>query len=727
MSTPPKTDNPEKKFQKKVKIPTVLQMEAVECGAASLAMILAYYGSWIPLEQLRLDCGVSRDGSKAANLLKAARKYHLDTKAYRKEPEELKYMKPPFIVHWNFNHFLVVEGFKKNKVYLNDPVNGRRVISEEEFDEGFTGIVLTFEPTSDFEKKGEDRSFLKLASNRLQYHKSGMLFIILAGLALIIPGLLVPVFSQIFVDEVLLGSMDHWLFPLLFGMGLTALLRGSLTWIQQYYLMRMENKMALAESSKFMWHLLRLPMYFFQQRYAGDLASRVELNDKIANLLTGKLAVNVINSMTVVFYLGLMIFYNVYLAGIVVVLTLLNVLFLRIVSEKRTTLSQKMGQDQGNFMGVTMSGLSLIESIKASGTESDFFSKWSGHQAKVINATQTLGIFGQLVSSVPMLINTLTNIIVLLIGGWFILNGQITIGALVAFQTLAKSFFNPVNEIVQMMGEIQDAKGYMSRIDDVLAHEEEEHLPENSVESSGRSKLTGSVELEEVSFGYSILESPFISQFSLQIQPGERIALVGMSGSGKSTLSKLMTGLHRPWAGRIRFDGQPRSEISAYVMALSMSIVDQDIHMFEGTIKDNITLWDDTISEAAVVQAAKDACIHEDIMDKREGYEHWMEEDGRNFSGGQKQRLEIARALVENPSILIFDEATSALDPQTEFRVMENIRGRGCTCVIVAHRLSTIRDCDQIIVLESGSIIQQGKHEQLKAEEGPYMDLVASQ
>ncbi len=716
---------------KRVKVPTVLQMDGMECGAASLTMILRYYGKYVLLEEVRTECGVCRDGSKASNILKAARKYGLEAKGYRKETEKLYEMQLPLIIHWNFNHFMVLEGFGKDKAFFNDPASGRRSVTLDEFNQLFTGVTLSFTPTPEFKKGGKKGSLAAALIKRLTGLKAAMLYVVLIGLALVIPGLILPVFSRVFVDDVLLRGKASWALPLLLGMGITAVVRGVLTALQKYYLLRIETKIALTSSSKFLWHVLRLPAQFFSQRSTGDIASRMQSNDKVAIFLSGKLTTAALNLMMIIFYFLLMLRYNIILAFVGLVIALVNILYLKMVSVQRKDRNNKLLKDRGLLMSTGMNGLQIIETLKATGSESDFFAKWSGYQAKVLNSEQELGVSTQYLAALPTLLTGINNTIVLAVGSYFIMRGQMTIGMLVAFQSLMTSFMTPVNEMVGLGAELQEIEGEMNRLEDVLQYPIEDGEGEGSTENSKLSasdrevyKLEGFVELKEITFGYSPLEPPLIDNFSLQLRPGSRVALVGGSGSGKSTVAKILAGIYRPWSGQVLLDGLPRSEWPRAVITGSLSMVDQDIRMFQGSIRENITLWDETITESELICAAKDACIHEDITSRAGGYDQPVEEDGKNFSGGQRQRLEIARALVQNPSIMILDEATSALDPLTEKIVDENIRRRGCTCVIVAHRLSTIRDCDEIIILDKGKIVERGTHEELYAKNGIYTGLI---
>lgn len=708
----------------RVKVPGVLQMEAVECGAASLTMILGYYEKFIPLEQVRAACGVSRDGLKASNILKAARQYGLEAKGFQKEPESIKTMEMPVIVHWEFSHFLVVEGYEKGSFYLFDPASGRRVVSEEEFSESFTGITLEFSPGENFIKEGKKSGAVEAILNRVKGSEKALLYIVLVGIALVLPGLAIPVFSQIFVDDILLGSKETWLGPLLLGMALTAALRGILTWMQQHYLLKLERKISITTSAKFLWHLLHLPDEFFSQRSAGEITSRMQSNDRVARLLSGQVANTILSLLMIVFYFILMFIYSPMLSFVGLGIAMLNIGYLKYVSEKRTDQNNLLLKDRGSMIGVGMSGLQIIETLKATGSESDFFAKWSGYQAKALNAEQKMGVTNSLLSSIPVFLNGINNAIVLSLGGYLILNDQMTIGMLVAFQTLMVSFLTPVNQLMGMGSSLQEMTGEMKRLDDVLNYPfSYEDKNESSLDVNENMKLQGYLELKDVSFGYSKLEAPLIENFSLKLSPGKRVALVGGSGSGKSTIAKLIAGIERPWTGEVLFDEKPRDEWPRTTITNTFAMVNQEISMIHGTIKDNITLWDSTISEFNLIQAAKDACIHEDITAKSGGYEHIVEEGGKNLSGGQRQRMEIARALVQNPGIIILDEATSALDPLTEKKVDENIKRRGCTTLIIAHRLSTIRDCDEIIVMSKGKILERGTHEELWQLGGEYARL----
>ena len=754
------------KFKRKLnraRTPTILQMEAVECGAAALGIILGYWGYIVPLTELRRECGVSRDGSKASNVLKAAKLYNLNAKGFKKPIDDLKTLPPPYIVFWNFNHFLVVEGFTKKRVYLNDPADGPRTVDLEEFDRAYTGIVLMMEPGPDFKKGGKKPGIIPALSARLQNSGWAITFCLVAGLLLTIPRLAVPAFSQIFIDEILVENRTEWLRPLLLVMLFAAVSRGLLAKLRFVYLRRLSVKLSVSMSGQFLWHTLRLPVGFYAQRFTGEISSRTQLNDKVAEVLSGKLATTAIDMVMMVFYAAIMLMYDPVLTAVTVFFALLNLFALQSLSRSRVDANTRLASEAGKVSGVAIGGIQAIETIKASGLESDLFAKFSGYYAKMLNAQQELALPSQILSILPGFLTGLASTSILVIGGLRVMNGSLTMGMLMAYQSLTEEFLTPVNNLVGFGGNLQELEADLNRLDDVLQnptdpevqrgrgfhrHSLEEaglEIPANSRSSivetrasvpvphssnsitSDSFQLKGYVELRNISFGYSRLDSPLIENLTVAIKPGQRIALVGGSGSGKSTVAKLITGLYQTWEGEILFDGIPRQQIQRSILANSVAMVEQEIFLFAGTVRENLTLWDSTVPEYDLVRATTDAAIHDLILNMPGGYDTQLSEGGTNMSGGQRQRLEIARALVRNPAVLVLDEATSALDAETELIIDRNLRRRGCSCIVVAHRLSTIRDCDEILVLERGKVVERGTHEDLRDRAGAYVRLISSE
>ena len=718
-------DSHRRSRSRRVRTPTILQMEAVECGAAALAIVLAHRGRWVSLEELRVACGVSRDGSRASNVLKAARRYGLEAKGFQMETSALLDLPAPFIVFWNFHHFLVVEGFRGDYVLLNDPGTGPRKVKREEFDNSFTGVVLTFATGPDFEPGGRRTRAFDGLGRRLGGGAGALTLVLLASLLLVVPGLMAPAFNRIFIDRVLTAGFVSWIGPLFALMALTALGAMALTALQQHYLLRLETRMALRSASAFVRHVLRLPVEFFAQRSAADVSSRIQANDTVAQLLSRDLATAAVSAIVVVFYAVFMFSYDVWLTSLSIGLVAANIILLRWVARSRVDATRRLRQDRGRLVGTTYNGLQLIETLKATGTENDFFGRWAGFQTKVANGQQRLGISTQALTVVPPLLVGINTALILWIGSDRVVSGTITIGVLVAFQGLLASFTRPVQQLTDLGQKVQDVTADLTRLADVEQYRVASAFTRIPEVTTG--ELAGHGELRGVTFGYSPLAPPLIDGFELVVPPGRRVALVGGSGSGKSTLAKVVSGLYEPWSGEVLLDGRSRSAYSRHVLGASLAVVDQDIFLFEGTVRDNLTLWDDTIPEVVLIEALRDAMIYDDVMRRPGGLDSVISEGGRNLSGGQRQRLEIARALAAEPRIVVLDEATSALDTETERRIDDNLRRRGCTCIIIAHRLSTIRDADEIVVLERGKVVQRGRHDDLKLVPGVYQSLIGAE
>lgn len=713
----------------KVKVPVVMQMEALECGAASLTMILAYYGKWIPLEQVRADCGVSRDGSNAKNILKAARSYGLAAKGYRYEPEGLRENgKFPCIIHWNFNHFVVLDGFKGSKAYLNDPAKGSYSVPMEIFDKSFTGICLMFEPAESFEPGGTPKSILTFAKKRLKEAKTAMMFVALTTLITALFGIITPAFSRIFMDRLLTGENPEWFLPFIFALGGISVIQLIVEWIKAVYSLKINGQLSAVGSTAYMWKVLRMPMEFFSQRMAGDIQQRQRMNASVAQSLAETFAPLALNTVMLVFYFVVMLRYSLILTLVGVASIVINFVVSRIISNKRMNITRVQLRDAGKLAGATVTGIEMVETIKASGAEIGFFEKWAGYQASVNTQQVRFERLNQYLGMIPELVASLANIAVLILGVYFTINGKFTVGMIMAFQGFLGSFTAPAQTLISAGQTLQEMRTQMERVEDVMEYPTDVNCSRDGIlEAAEYSKLSGSVELKNVTFGYSRLAKPLIRDFNLTLKTGSRVAFVGTSGCGKSTLSKLISGLYQPWEGEILFDGKPIEKIDRSVFTGSLAVVDQDIILFEDTIANNIKMWDGSIEDFEIIMAARDAQLHEDIMQRDGGYSYKITEGGKDFSGGQRQRMEIARVLAQDPTIIILDEATSALDAKTEFEVVKSIKDRGITCIVVAHRLSTIRDCDEIIVLDNGEVVERGTHDELYARGGIYTQLVTNE
>ena len=710
----------------RVKTPTILQMEATECGAASLGMVLAYYGKWLPLEKLRLECGVTRDGVNAKNILRAARRLGCVAKGFAGKPEVLRGKEFPLILFWEFNHFVVMEGVENDTVYLNDPALGRRKVSWADFLTSYTGIYLNIRPGEDFVQEGHPYNVAKAIAEKLAEDKWALLFILILGLCMVIPGLAVPVMNQIFIDDVFSMKHPEWTTKLLLAMAAAAILSGVMNAMRAIVLTYWQKKLTLADSSSFFWHVLRLPVTFFQQRYAADVASRIQFNEANAEVLSGQAATALLDMFIALFYLGLLVQYSVPLTLVGVSFSFVNLAVILYMRRNMTDLTMRIQQEKGKEYGVLMNGLMMIDSVKACGSEADLFGKWAGYAAKALVANQEMQIWSLKVRLLPTLLAGISGALVMTVGGFSIMEGLMTAGVYTAVNSLIAKFQEPMQKILALSDVIRTTEMQMQRLDDVKRYpiDSLNYPDETQTITFTGTRLSGELTMRDVNFGYSPLDPPLLENFNLSLAPGRWAAVVGASGSGKSTLAKLASGLYEEWSGDVLFDGVKRREIPRPVLVSSIATVDQDVFQISGTVRENLSLFDKSVPKEDIVLAAQDACIHDDILRLAGGYGAEVAEGGLNFSGGQRQRLEIARALAGNPSILILDEATSAIDPMTEQKVLANIRRRGCTCLIVAHRLSTIRDADEIIVLEKGKVAERGTHREMMMHDGPYRRLI---
>jgi len=714
--------------QGRAKVPVVMQMEALECGAASLAMVMAYYGKWVPLEQVRLDCGVSRDGSNAKNVLVAARSYGFEAQGFRCEVDALRdSIALPCIIHWNFNHFVVLDGFSGNYAWINDPARGEVKVPLEEFDRAFTGVCLQITPGPDFQPSGKKKSTLAFARKRLKGAGAAVAFVLLSTVIGYLFGMINPGFSRFFMDRLLTGENRELLMPFMLLMTVMGLAQVVTAWIQAVYALKINGKMAVVGSSEFMWKILRMPMEFFSQRMAGDILQRQGTNASIAATMVNTLTPLLLNTIMMIFYLVVMLRYSVLLTMVGLVTIILNLLVSRLISAKRVNITRVQMRDAGKLASATVSGIQMVETIKASGAENGYFQKWAGYQASVNAQNVRFARLNQFLGIIPTTLSAIAESLVLILGVMLSMQGRFTLGSIMLFQGFLNSFMSPAMTLISAGQTLQEMRTEMERVEDVMQYPTDDHFSDLSLdEEADYSKLSGEVELKDISFGYSRLGKPLIQNFSMHVKPGSRVAFVGPSGCGKSTLSKLISGLYQPWNGEILFDGKPISQIDRSVFTGSVAVVDQDIVLFEDTIAENIKMWDNTIEDFEMILAARDAQIYDDIMAREGGFYGKLTEGGKDLSGGQRQRLEIARVLAQDPSIIIMDEATSALDAKTEYELVKAVKDRGITCIVIAYRLSTIRDCDEIIVLNHGLVVERGTHDELMALNGAYTELIAS-
>lgn len=708
------------------KVPVVMQLEMLECGAASLAMIMGYYEKWITLEQARVDCGVSRDGSSAKSIVQAARSYGMEVKAYKLEPEALLEEGPfPCIIHWGYNHFVVLDGFKGRKAVLNDPARGRVVVSWEEFDREFTGICITFEPGENFVPEGKPKSVISYAKERLVGTGTAVFFVVLTTTIISLLGVIQPVFSRIFLDRLLAGQNSEWLWPFIFALSAFSAIIILMMLISAVYSLKIQGKMAAVGNSSYLWKILRLPMQFFEQRLPGDLSERQSSNATIASTLVNTIGPLAINTIMMVFYLVVMIRYNIVLTLIGVSAIFINLFISGIVSKMRINITRVQMRDQSKFSSALLSGISMIETIKASGAEKGYFARLAGYQASVNAQQMKYARLNQWLGTIPNICTALANLAVLGFGIMLVIRGEFTLGMVMAFQGFLSSFTTPATTLISASQTMNEMITQMERVDDVMSYKDDPWFTDRP-KPEKLAKLSGHIKMTDVTFGYSKFDPPLIENFSMEVQPGQKIAFVGSSGCGKSTLARLLSGLCQPWSGTIEFDGQNISQIDRDIFTGSVAVVDQDIILFDDTIAENIRMWDTSIEDYEIVLAVRDAGIQDDVT-RSGGYQHKLLEGGRDLSGGQRQRVEIARALAQDPTICILDEATSALDAKTEHDVVQAITDRGITCIVIAHRLSTIRDCDEIVVLDHGKVVERGTHDELMAHNGAYTRLVTSE
>lgn len=710
------------------RVPMIGQQEAVECGAACLTMVLAWHGRWVTLEEMREQCGITRDGTKATNILKAARAHGMVAKGLQKTSAELQRLPLPLIVFWNFNHFVVVEEIDEKRVWLVDPASGPVVVSRAEFAEAYSGIALAFEPGPQFVRSGTRPALWSTLSGYLQGYRRGLAFAVLAGMGLIIPAMLASGFNQLYVESILIEGRHDWLLPLVGGMTATALLKMLLSWLNATALVRLDVSMATGLAARQMWRLLQLPLSFYAQRHAGDVAHRFSLIEQLAGLVSHTLAPALIGLPNLLVFFLLLVLIDPVLSAITLATALVAVAMLLLTMRHMDNSSRRIVQYDAKMYSTTIQGFSLIDEFKMSGTENALTARWAGTQARLVAAGQTAALQSQLLNEASGLIIGGASVAILIVGGFRVMDGALSIGGLLAFQTLMWSFVGPLLGIVGVGGRLQSARGLVARLDDVQRYGAAQlAAPAAADEDAAAAADDGAapfLSLHRIGFRYSPLSPAIVQDISFDVPAGSRIALVGSSGSGKSTLGRIIAGLAAPSEGQLRFRGRDGGRDAADKPVLAY--VEQSVVLFEGSVHDNLTLWDDSIPAARVTAAARDAQAHDFITRMKRGYDALLTEGGRNMSGGERQRMAIARALAVEPSLLVLDEATSALDPAAEVAIMDAVRRRGCTCVIIAQRLSSIRDCDRIIVMQQGALVESGTHQQLMARRGVYFDLVGA-
>lgn len=703
------------------KVKPVLQMEVTECGAASLCMILDYYGKSVTMEQLRLECGVSRNGVNAKNIARAAMLHGLKPRALKVGIHAARGLKFPAIIHWNMDHFVVLCGFTKKGAVIADPASGLRQIPEDEFSNNFTGIALEFTPTESFEKNRTLKNKNDYIKSCLKSFAPVMFIFLICEFCVLASGGVLPFLSSVYINRVLLdGKIQQLSFvtAVLLACLLLAFLGGV---IRVSTINRVVKQLNAKLNLGFFEHILKLPIEFFLQRNSGELAMRQGEAMNTGRLIVSMLPFIFTSMLQVLVYLGLLFFMNLKIAAIGVTMVVVNFIAAVLASKRYREKVMRSDRERAMLQGLISQTIDAMETIKSCGCEDAVFERLISAGSISINARTEIEKTSVLTNTVFTFLNTFSSALVIVAGIWEILFSSLTTGSLIALQGVMVAMLAPVGSAMNMGFQIQQLSGITHRTNDVMRYMEDTKFAEE--EQKELTELDSDITLEDITFGYSPLDTPILQNFDLHIKKGGSLAIIGGSGSGKSTVAKLIAGLFCEKDGKIYFGSRERKEIRRDDFYSETAVVTQNIRLFEGTVLDNITMFDHTIPYDDVVAAAKIACIHEGIIARPSGYREWVSENGRNFSGGQRQRIEIARAIVKKPRLLIMDEATSALDADTEMNIMKAVSDMGITTIVVAHRLSAIRYCDSIMVMKNGEITEYGTHCDLMALNGEYAAL----
>ncbi len=703
-----------------LRVPFIPQMEAVECGAASLAMVLAAHGRHVPLVTLRQACGVSRDGANALSLLRAAREEGLEAEAVKVEAEHLHDLPLPAILHWNFNHFLVLERVTAQGALLVDPALGRRRATRVELDQAFTGVALVFAPDEGFQPQPRRRPSFGRYRHLLSASRGHLLQILGASLMLQVVGLVFPVANQVLLDKVIAPRQEPWLWGLAFGLAAATLAKALLMLVRSWVIQGLQTRLDTDLMAGFLRHLLRLPLAFFLQRTPGDLLQRVQSNVQLRALFTSRSVSALLDAFLLVGYAALMLAYQSTLGALVLAFGLIRILVLwRQMERNQQSMAAELAAS-GREGGALVEALSSLETLKASGAEAHMARRSEDRMVERINAGLERRHLEILAGQANVLLQGLAGAAILWVGGTFVVEERMTVGVYASFIALQGLFMGPLESLLGAATQLQFMGNHLARLDDVL---------DTAVEPTGDldpGPLRGALSIEGVTFAYTPGGEPVLHDIHLEIQPGEKVALVGPTGAGKSTLARLMLGMHVPGSGRIRFDGHDLRDLDLSALRRQMGVVLQDTFLFDDSVRANLSLHDPQLPESRLIWAAKMACVWEVIEALPQGLDSRVGENGSLLSGGQRQRLSLARALAHEPSVLLLDEATSSLDLETEARLHANLAGLGCTRILIAHRLATVMDADRILVVEGGRIVQTGRYEALASQPGLFRDLVSA-